>query len=123
MRATISLIRNGFEEEAVTFGYPRERVFRQAARVRCGSKAKVPGFPCDVRFAPDKRTFVASYFSCQQRTHAPQQSLSIRSPRQHGRAMLARYRTRTPSQFDAEATALARMAMLTRKSDVLWRPR
>ena len=29
MRATISLLRNGFEVEAVTFGYPRERVFRQ----------------------------------------------------------------------------------------------
>jgi hypothetical protein len=26
MRATISLLRNGFEEEAVTFGHPRERV-------------------------------------------------------------------------------------------------
>jgi hypothetical protein len=39
MRATISLLRNGFEEEAVTFGYPRERVFWQAARVCCGSKA------------------------------------------------------------------------------------
>jgi len=38
MRATISLLRNGFEEEAVTFGYPRERVFRHAARVRCGSR-------------------------------------------------------------------------------------
>src|SRR6266446_4488165 len=37
MRATISLLRKRFEEEAVTFGYPRERVFRQAARVRCGS--------------------------------------------------------------------------------------
>jgi hypothetical protein len=37
MRATISLLRNGFEEEAVTFGFPHERVFRQAARVRCGS--------------------------------------------------------------------------------------
>ena len=37
MRATISLPGNGFEEEAVAFGYPRERVFRQAARVRCGS--------------------------------------------------------------------------------------
>jgi len=38
MRATISLLRNGFEEEAVTFGYPRERVFRQVARVRCVSR-------------------------------------------------------------------------------------
>jgi hypothetical protein len=26
MPATISLLRNKFEEEAVTFGYPRERV-------------------------------------------------------------------------------------------------
>jgi hypothetical protein len=26
MRATISLLRNGFEEEAVTFGHPRARV-------------------------------------------------------------------------------------------------
>jgi hypothetical protein len=38
MRATISLLRNGFEEE---------RVFRQAARVRCGSmlskKSKIEG--------------------------------------------------------------------------------
>jgi hypothetical protein len=36
MPATISLLRNKFEEEAVTFGYPRERVFRQVARVCCG---------------------------------------------------------------------------------------
>src|SRR6266403_2367135 len=35
----------------------------------------------------------------QQRTHALQHSLSIRSPRRHGRATLARYRTRTPSPF------------------------
>ena len=41
MRATISLLRNGFEEEAVTFGYPRERVFGQAAWVRCGSKSHI----------------------------------------------------------------------------------
>jgi hypothetical protein len=33
MPATINLLRNKFEEEAVTFGYPRERVFRQAPRV------------------------------------------------------------------------------------------
>ena len=39
MRATISLLRNRFEEDAVTFGYPRERVFRQAARARYGLKA------------------------------------------------------------------------------------
>jgi len=32
MRATISQLRKRYEEEAVTFGYPRERVFRQAAR-------------------------------------------------------------------------------------------
>jgi hypothetical protein len=38
MPATISLLRNKFEEEAVTFGYPRERVFRQAARICCGLK-------------------------------------------------------------------------------------
>ena len=30
MPATISLLRNKFEEEAVTFGYPRQRVFRRA---------------------------------------------------------------------------------------------
>jgi hypothetical protein len=53
MRATISLLRNGFEEEAVTFGYPRERVFRQAARVRCGSIASVWRCPSHFRFSPD----------------------------------------------------------------------
>jgi hypothetical protein len=34
MPATISLLRNSLEEEAVTFGYPLKRVFRQAARLR-----------------------------------------------------------------------------------------
>jgi hypothetical protein len=38
MRATISLLRKRFEEEAVTFRYPRERVFRQAARSVVGQK-------------------------------------------------------------------------------------
>jgi hypothetical protein len=38
MPATISLLRNKFEEEAVTFGDLRARLFRQAARVCCGLK-------------------------------------------------------------------------------------
>jgi hypothetical protein len=52
MRATISLLRNGFEEEAVTFGYPRERVFRQDGqsplwvhRVSLAMSKSLPFFP------------------------------------------------------------------------------
>lgn len=51
MRATISLLRNRFEEDAVTFGYPRERVFRQSARAHCGSKATFEEGPVSPRKA------------------------------------------------------------------------
>src|ERR1700733_4322095 len=49
MRATTSPLPSGLEEDGVTFWLSRERVFRQAARVRSGSSTAISGRRARVR--------------------------------------------------------------------------
>ena len=80
MGATTSLLPRDLRKRASFFGYPRERVFRQAARVRCGSNWDLDVPEREVRCAPYQRTSSACWDKSETEVISSLRVLFLRKP-------------------------------------------